>query len=233
MRPLRTAYPSTILASTASSHFPDDYYLLQDFVNLYELGYELGHGSFGVVLQARRHTDRREVAVKFVKKNSYSIFWEEHPAFGRVPHDVMVMDLVRHENIIALVDVFSDEQYVYIVGIFPCSELRFILTEVHPQVQEIHGSVWYPTGEEDKVKFPDGSRCLGAYLRANGAMPLEKARYVFDQLVDAVYSLHSNGIAHCDIKPTNILIDSNLKVRCNYSYTDCSQVLIIFVYRLS
>ena len=44
-------------------------------------------------------------------------------------------------------------------------------------------------------------------------MPLEDAKYVFYQLVDAVYVLHLNGITHCDIKPGNILIDSNLKVR--------------------
>ena len=77
--------------------------------------------------------------------------------------------------------------------------------------------MWYPTSERDKAKFPNGSRCLESYLHTNGPMPLEDAKYVFYQLVDAVYSLHSNGVTHCDIKPDNILIDSKLKVRCGHS----------------
>lgn len=104
------------MASTISAHLPDDYYLLQDFVAQYELGAKLGAGSFGVVFQARRHVDGCEVAIKFVKKGAHSQFWEEHPVYGRMPHDVIVMDLVRHENIITLLDVFSDDRYVYIVS---------------------------------------------------------------------------------------------------------------------
>ena len=69
--------------------------------------------------------------------------------------------------------------------------------------------MWYPTSERDQAKFPNGSRCLESYLHTNGPMPLEDAKYVFYQLVDAVYSLHSNGVTHCDIKPDNILIDKD------------------------
>ena len=68
--------------------------------------------------------------------------------------------------------------------------------------------------EQDNETFPNGGHSLAAYICANGATPLEDARYIFYQLVDAVHSLHSNGITHCDIKPANVLIDSNLKVCC-------------------
>lgn len=40
-----------------------------------------------------------------------------------------------------------------------------------------------------------------------------QARYVFAQVVEAVYHLDSQGITHCDIKDENIVIDSDLKVR--------------------
>ena len=43
-------------------------------------------------------------------------------------------------------------------------------------------------------------------------MSLADAKYVFSQLLDAVGYLHSLGFVHADIKPSNILIDSDLKV---------------------
>ena len=116
--------PSSILASTVCSRLPDDYYFLQDFVDQYEPGVQLGAVSFGVVLQARRRIDGREVAVKFMKKGPHSDYWEEHPIYGRVPREVNIMDLVRHENIISLLDVFSDHRYAYVVSLYSFHELE-------------------------------------------------------------------------------------------------------------
>lgn len=39
-----------------------------------------------------------------------------------------------------------------------------------------------------------------------------QARYIFAQVVEAVYYLESRGVTHCDIKDENLLVDSELKV---------------------
>ena len=43
-------------------------------------------------------------------------------------------------------------------------------------------------------------------------MSLGDAKYILLQLVDALDYLYIKGIAHCDIKPGNILIDEHLNV---------------------
>ena len=47
-------------------------------------------------------------------------------------------------------------------------------------------------------------------------LPENQARYIFAQVVEAVYYLDSLGIAHRDIKDENLLIDKDLKVIHNH-----------------
>ena len=91
-------------------------------ITKYELGEELGAGGNGFVLQARRRVDGIQVAVKVARKPGFiSRHWKEHPKYGLVNEDVSIMDLARHENIITLLDVFSDDTYLYIVSYLPYS----------------------------------------------------------------------------------------------------------------
>ena len=80
------------------------------------------------------------------------------------------------------------------------------------QVQELHGTPWHPSDPDERRYYPNGDRSLYGYLKQYGFMSLADAKYVFSQLLDAVEYLHSLGFAHADIKPSNILIDSDLKV---------------------
>ena len=44
-------------------------------------------------------------------------------------------------------------------------------------------------------------------------LPENQAKFVFRQVVEAVWYLNRKGIIHCDIKDENILVDAQLRVR--------------------
>ena len=51
------------------------------------------------------------------------------------------------------------------------------------------------------------------YVKNSGFFPEPIARYYFKQLVNALGYIHSSGYAHRDIKPDNILLDSNFNMK--------------------
>lgn len=51
-----------------------------------------------------------------------------------------------------------------------------------------------------------------------------QARYVFAQVVEAVYYLDTQGITHCDIKDENLVVDADLKVRGSW----CPRLVHVF-----
>ena len=130
-------------AHSLSPRFPEGYCIHPDFHAKYEVVAELGAGGQGFVLQAQRRTDGQQVAVKLSRKpDHFSDRWSEHPTYGFVNNDVLTMDVARHENIIALLDVYSDDTYLYIVSYlrhFACRSWRFSYTSTTGA-----GALWHP-----------------------------------------------------------------------------------------
>ena len=72
------------------------------------------------------------------------------------------------------------------------------------------GHVWLARDNETGELIPGvGGRSLADLLRQVHKLSPEVALKIFKQLLSAVYYLHKKGIAHCDIKPDNILIDKD------------------------
>ncbi|KAI0343061.1 kinase-like protein [Trametopsis cervina] len=171
-----------------SNHFPDGYLLQAEFASTYVLERELGAGGYGFVMSTRHREMGNRVAVKFVKKNHIPVNgWVELEDGRWVPREVMIACTIDHPNVIKCgSDLFYDDTYPYII-------------------QELHGDMW--------VHAAGGGNSLCHFILKAGQLPESTARYIFKQVVCGVAAMHELGISHCDLKPGNILIDWNLKVK--------------------
>ena len=59
---------------------------------------------------------------------------------------------------------------------------------------------------------------LYQYLRKRGkGLPIAEGRRIFEQVVRGVQHLHSQNIAHRDLKLSNLLLTADLQVQCDFT----------------
>ncbi|BGP26894.1 serine/threonine protein kinase [Rhodotorula toruloides] len=98
------------------------------FASSYTLCDELGAGGFGFVVRAERIVDSRSVAVKFIERAKIpshgwvkSRSWGDTPGLVQptgpklVPMEAFVLRSIRHEGVVAFIDLFEDDKYFYLV----------------------------------------------------------------------------------------------------------------------
>jgi len=78
----------------------------------------------------------------------------------------------------------------------------------HPNILPI-----YSYGEQDGLPYiimpymPGGT--LSEYVASNGCLTLHEAQWYLEQIAAALDYAHQHGCVHCDVKPANILLDSD------------------------
>lgn len=108
-RPLIPDPPSTKSLSTVQLETPRDASVSR-FADQYQVADVLGQGSYSVVRNAVRISDRKPVAVKIVTRSKLSPTDE-----ANLKREVGILFSLDHPNIVKVLDFFEEERYFYVV----------------------------------------------------------------------------------------------------------------------
>eukprot|EP00585_Thalassiosira_rotula_P001980 CAMPEP_0196141856 /NCGR_PEP_ID=MMETSP0910-20130528/10678_1 /TAXON_ID=49265 /ORGANISM="Thalassiosira rotula, Strain GSO102" /LENGTH=428 /DNA_ID=CAMNT_0041403085 /DNA_START=35 /DNA_END=1321 /DNA_ORIENTATION=- len=157
--------PATICITGAFNNIEYKYYVDSSRI--------LGSGHHGSVRECIDRVTGRRCAVKSIRKNDPEV----RPA--GIAREITLLREMKHGNIVTLIDVYEDFEYVHLVtDMCDGGELFDKIVE-----RSANG---------------DDSACFGED---------EAARIVY-QILTALSYMHERNIAHRDIKPENILFET-------------------------
>ena len=82
----------------------------------------------------------------------------------------------------------------------------------HPNVIRIHDLVEDGAQLLLSMEYVDGMT-LGTYLGRVGALRVDEARHLIGQICDGLAAAHAAGVVHRDLKPGNVLLDAEKRVK--------------------
>ena len=81
-----------------------------NFEDVYEIKEEIGQGHFAVVKKCINKKNKKEYAVKIIDKQKL-----DKEDFKFIMHEKNYMKIIKHPNIVSLVEDFENEKYIYLV----------------------------------------------------------------------------------------------------------------------
>ncbi|CDY18490.1 BnaA01g27050D [Brassica napus] len=144
----------------------------------------IGSGSFGTVFKAFVHVEKKVVAVKVLNM-------QRRGALESFMAECESLKDIRHRNLVKLLTACSSID-------FQGNEFRALIYEYMP-----NGSLdmWLHPKEFEEVSSP--SRTLTLFERLNIAIDVASG-------LEYLHLSSHKAIAHCDIKPSNVLLDDDL-----------------------
>jgi tRNA A-37 threonylcarbamoyl transferase component Bud32 len=89
--------------------------------------------------------------------------------------------------------------------------------EVASQLDDAHVLPIYSYGEQNGLPYIVmpymAGGTLSEYIAKNGPLSLQEAQWFLEQMAAGLDYTHQQGYVHCDVKPANMLLDSDERVR--------------------
>ncbi|KAJ8502913.1 hypothetical protein ONZ45_g11321 [Pleurotus djamor] len=215
-------------AHTCCRHFPQGHQLNPDFVKYYALEDELGSGGYGFVMTAYHRDRGYEVAVKFIIKEKVPDgAWMTDDVLGKLPTEVLLLCFIDHENIVKCLDLYEDDMYYYMIQELhgsPWLNPKLPRSQPNPVIESAKADgardstdplpqLLVPQQRPDFCRRPSHDLFECIEQSDQKRLSEKQARYVFNQVVDAVHYLDVQGVSHRDLKDENIVIDRSFKVK--------------------
>ncbi|KAJ3124887.1 hypothetical protein HK100_011073 [Physocladia obscura] len=201
------------------------------FLDRYHLDTQLGIGGFGFVCKATRKSDSFPVAVKFILKKRVN-YWFNDVELGSIPMEIHILMRLHSRFIIEYIEYFEDAKFFYLVTeLFGDpwttksteTTLQQLITDSDAQANARKRT---PSSLSKRGTKISGSRMMDISMlqlqssmdlfeciERNGGLFNTTAKKVFLQIMEGVNYLHSNTVAHGDLKDENIVIDENYNVK--------------------
>ncbi|KAK6488804.1 interferon-induced [Huso huso] len=153
---------------------------------------KLGQGGFGSVFKARKILDRNFYAVKLVKyKNN-------------ADREVAALARLEHDNIVRYSTSWVEE----LAGNLPETSESYSSSDSDPSALQNYLFIQMKLYEKGTLKN---------WINDNNHLKTVRSKtdalQIFKQMVDGVVYIHSNNLIHRDLKPTNIFLSDDDKVK--------------------
>ncbi|XP_058881427.1 interferon-induced, double-stranded RNA-activated protein kinase isoform X1 [Acipenser ruthenus] len=153
---------------------------------------KLGEGGFGSVFKARKILDRNFYAVKLVKyKNN-------------ADREVAALARLEHDNIVRYSTSWVEE----LAGNLPETSESYSSSDSDPSALQNYLFIQMKLYEKGTLENWINDKNDLKTVRSK-----TDALQIFKQMVDGVVYIHSNNLIHRDLKPTNIFLSDDNKVK--------------------
>ncbi len=158
----------------------------------FEVVRRVGAGGMGVVYEARDRTTGERVAIKTLQEHDAT-------ALYRLKKEFRGLQNIVHRNLIQFRELVEEagEWFLVMELVEGCDALQYVRSTCQPLELELattDAAVGSTLPVEASVSFTP-------------PRDYDRVRSVVTQIASALDHLHASGRVHCDIKPSNVLVD--------------------------
>lgn len=176
--------------------------MIGKIISHYRILEKIGSGGMGEIYLAKDTKLERQVALKFLPRH----LTEDNEARLRFEREAKAAAALNHPNIVTVYEIGEHQGQVFIA-------MEYV--EGRTLKEMISGSVGAdprvcPGADNDRKK----GEHRGSPLRITPhPLPLTQVIDIATQISSGLAAAHAKGIVHRDIKPQNILMDKNARVK--------------------
>jgi serine/threonine-protein kinase len=166
-------------------------------ISHYRIQRKIGSGGMGEIYLAEDTKLERNVALKFLPRH----LTEDGEARTRFEREAKAAAALSHPNIVTVYEIGDHEGQVFIA-----------MEYVEGKTLKELISASFPPPDGDLHDRPPSAPSSGT-LRILDRLPIPDVLDIAAQILDGLAAAHARGIVHRDIKPQNILIDGEGRVK--------------------